>query len=112
MSNGGYTNDHKWVGATHVPLSEPQAKMGNRRGTTRVDLSDVKIDILEVYCEQCRRPFDAVNGKPCPAAENRDHLIGGPTGERAKRNHPAHDCERYGCALPKGQGVSLVSRVG
>lgn len=79
-----YTADHIWVGATHVELSPNLAKQANRRGTVRV-AADTKVDVLDVYCSQCRRPYDAVAGRPCPAAENRDHLIGGPTGERKKR---------------------------
>ena len=55
-----------------------------RRGTARVP-KDTKVEILAVYCSQCRRPYDAVSDKPCVAAVNRDHLIGGPTGERRKR---------------------------
>ena len=39
-------------------------------------------------------------------------LIGGPTGERAKRKHPFHDCAKYDCDLPKPQGFSLVRKVG
>lgn len=46
---------------------------------------DTKIDVMEVYCGQCRRPYDAVCEKDCEAAESKDHLIGGPTGERKKR---------------------------
>lgn len=106
MSNP-YTADHQWVGATHVPLNPTQAKQGARRGTVRV-AETTKVDILDVYCAQCRRPYDAVNGRPCEASENRDHLIGGPTGERAKRTHPYHDCEKYGCTLPRPDPGTVV----
>lgn len=81
-----YTADHIWVGATLVTLPPNLAKQADRRGTVRVP-ADTKVEVLELYCGQCRRPYDAVAGQPCPAAENRDHLIGGPTGERKKRKH-------------------------
>lgn len=79
-----YTMNHIWVGAAHVPLAPSVAGNAERRGTARVP-KDTKVEILAVYCSQCRRPYDAVSDKPCVAAVNRDHLVGGPTGERRKR---------------------------
>jgi hypothetical protein len=93
-----YSVDHIWVGATHVTLPTNLVRQAVRRGTVRIP-QDTKIDVLEVYCLHCRRPYDDVDGQPCEAAEHRDHLIGGPVGERAKRKHPHHDCERYGCTI-------------
>lgn len=95
MPTQAYSQDHKWVAATNVPLVEKLAKHAQRRGTVRVP-QDTKVDVLEVMCAQCRRPYDDVAGQPCIAAVNRDHLIGGPTGERKKRSHH-HDCELVGC---------------
>lgn len=92
-----YTAEHTWVGATFVPLSESVARHAERRGTARVE-AEIKVEILEVCCSQCRRPYDAVAGRPCEAAESREHLIGGPVdGARRKRKHPDHDCAYYGC---------------
>lgn len=89
-----YSRDHVYVGATYVELSQSLARTAKRRGTARIP-ADTKVEVLEVICIQCRRPFDAVDGKPCAAADDttRDHLIGGPsgssaTGERKKRKHP------------------------
>ncbi len=82
-----YSAAHQWVGATYVPLPENLAANAARRGTTRVP-AETKVDILEVACAQCRRPYDAVAGEKCVAAVNRDHLIGGPTGERKPRKGP------------------------
>lgn len=77
-------SDHVWVVAATVTLSDVLARQAARRGTVRLAAS-TKIEALETYCDQCRRPFDDVANEPCIAAVNRDHLIGGPTGERKKR---------------------------
>lgn len=75
--------NHQWVVAATVPLAEPLARQAKRRGTARLP-EKTKIDVHEVYCDSCRRPWDAVNGRDCEAAESKDHLIGGPTGERKR----------------------------
>jgi hypothetical protein len=80
---------HRWVVAAVVDLPETLASQAFRRGTARLP-ERTKIDVLEVYCGQCRRPYERVFGEDCAAAESKDHLIGGPTGERAKRKG-AHD---------------------
>ncbi|MEU8272589.1 hypothetical protein AB0B89_36250, partial [Sphaerisporangium sp. NPDC049002] len=59
---------------------------------------EVRIDVIETYCEQCRRPYDDVVGEPCIAADTTVHLRGGPIGERKKRIH-RHNCELLGCAV-------------
>lgn len=84
-----YSDDHVWVAATYVPLPANLAKHAQRRGTVRIPPQ--KVDILEVMCHQCRRLYEEVAAQPCEAAENRDHLIGGPIGERKKRKHPYDD---------------------
>lgn len=97
MGEGGalsqaYTASHVWVVAATVTLTDALAKQAANRGTVRIP-EETKVEVLDTYCLQCRRPFDAVNGTQCVAAETRDHLIGGPTGERKKRNGRAveHD---------------------
>lgn len=82
------SSDHQWVVAANVSMPEGLAKQAKRRGTVRVP-QNTKVEVLEVYCGQCRRPWERVHGTDCIAAENRDHLIGGPTGERKKRGHAA-----------------------
>lgn len=104
------SSDHQWVGATYVSIPKNLARQAEKRGVIRVP-EDTKVTILEVVCILCRRPFDDVDGQPCEAAENRDHLIGGTPNERKKRKHPYHDCEATNCNL--GPSVSsIVARTG
>lgn len=109
-----YSADHRFVAATYVEVPSRLAGQAAKRGTIRLQ-QQTKVDILEVVCIQCRRPFDAVEGQPCEAAkaETRDHLMGGTagssaTGERKKRSHPYHDCGAVGCTL----GHSAADAVG
>jgi hypothetical protein len=67
-----------------VVLATGQARQADRRGTIRI-AKETKVEVLEVYCVQCRRPFEDVEGQSCIAAQSREHLIGGPIGERKKR---------------------------
>lgn len=90
------TRHHQWVAATHIDLTDAAARRGVKRGTVRVP-AETKVEILEVYCALCRRAYEDVVDQPCPAFESTEHLHGGPIGERAKRKHPYHDCERYDC---------------
>lgn len=106
-----YSAEHVWIAATNVVLATNLAKQAVRRGTVRVP-ADTKVDVLEVYCQHCRRPYDAVGDQPCEAAGNRDHLIGGPTGERKKRKHPYHECEEYGCTLGKPAAADIGTGTG
>lgn len=89
--------DHSWVGAATVELSGKQAAHADLRGSIRVP-TETRVDVLEVYCGRCRRPYDDVADEPCiVAAGSREHLIGGPIAERQKRTH-THDCSIWGCA--------------
>lgn len=88
---------HEWVAATHVTVDDRQAKRGMQRGSLHLKTS-TKIEILDVYCVQCRRPYDQVADQECIAASTREHLIGGPEGgARAPRKHRYHDCAEVGC---------------
>lgn len=87
--------DHEWVGATTVDLSDQQVRQANLRGSIRV--TDTRVDVLEAYCKNCRRPYDDVADEQCIAATTREHLHGGPIGVRAKRAHRYHDCWQEGC---------------
>lgn len=84
---GPRSNGHTWVVAATVDLPSPQARQAFRRGTYRIP-EHTKVQVEEVYCSGCRKPFEAVAEKQCEAVESRDHLIGGPTGERKKRKQP------------------------
>lgn len=86
------SSSHQWVVAATVDLNDSLARQAFRRGTVRVPaeiptngVPSLKVDVLDVYCGACRRPWEAVHEQSCAAAENKDHLIGGPTGERKKR---------------------------
>lgn len=111
MPKQAYSTDHQWVGAIELAIPANLAGVADRRGTVRVP-EQTKVDVLEVYCGQCRRPYDAVAGQPCIAStgKGREHLVGGPTGERAKRKHPDHDCERYGCDIDTSRTGQVKDR--
>lgn len=102
------SEQHQWVAATYVDLDEKAARRGNNRGTVRVP-ADTKVEVLDVLCVMCRRSFDDVSDQPCSAADSTEHLRGGPLGERAKRKHPEHDCQAYGCT--EGQPNDTGHRV-
>lgn len=93
MPEGSAT--HTWVAAATVELDERQAKRAVLRHSVRIP-AELKIDVLETYCAECRRPYDDVAGEPCIAATNNEHLRGGPIGERKKRKHH-HRCDLLGC---------------
>lgn len=97
------TTTHRWVGAACIPMDPKAAKRAFDRGSVRTHMldQDLKVDILDVYCEECRRPWDDVADQQCEAAEGNEHLRGGPIGERAKRKHRYHDCDELGC-FPNG----------
>jgi hypothetical protein len=92
--------DHSWVGAATVGLTDKQAAHADLRGSVRVPV-ETRVDVLEVYCGRCRRPYDDVADEPCIAAAENGHLIGGPIAERRNRTH-THDCKAHQCA---GSGV-------
>jgi hypothetical protein len=73
------------VVAATVVLPDKLAGQAHRRGTVRVPEA-TKIEVMDTYCCQCMRSYDDVIETPCIAATDRDHLIGGPTGERKKRS--------------------------
>lgn len=102
------SDQHDWVGAIILDLPEHLARRGSTRETLRIP-ADTHVEVLEVYCAMCKRPFDAVADKPCSASEGTEHLRGGPIGERKKRAHH-HDCEQVGCvdaAHPVGVAAGL-----
>lgn len=97
------TTTHEWVGAACIPMDAKAAKRAVDRQSVRTYMldGDLKINVLDVYCAACRRPYDDVADQVCEAAESNEHLRGGPIGERAKRRHLYHDCEQEGC-FPNG----------
>jgi hypothetical protein len=95
------SSQHTWVAAATIDLSSRQARQADFRGFIKV-VDQTRVDIMEVYCGSCHRPYDDVLGEPCQVGVvGNEHLRGGPIGERMKRKgrHPYHDCEAAGCTL-------------
>jgi hypothetical protein len=97
------TETHTWVVAACIPVDQKTAKRAVDRQSLRANMlsSELKIEALDVYCSECRRPMDDVGDLPCEAYESNEHLRGGPIGERAKRKHRYHDCDELDC-FPNG----------
>ena len=75
---------HQWLVAATVAIPHGLARRAESRGTYKLP-EQTKVSVQEIYCGACRRPYEDVADKPCEALDSRDHLIGGPTGERKKR---------------------------
>jgi hypothetical protein len=73
--------EHHWVLAAHVPVDPKAAKRAKRLGSYRAP-TDTKIDVLDVYCDTCKRNYDEVGDRPC---EVTPWLHGGPIGTRQRR---------------------------
>lgn len=98
-----YSETHVWVAAATVSLDERQAKRAVLRHSVRIP-KELRISVLEVYCGQCRRPWDDVADELCSAAKGNEHLRGGPIGERKKRKTAhLHDCQALGCPGVNGE---------
>lgn len=102
-----YSRTHTWVGAATVQLDDRQALRAVLRHCVRYP-RDLRIDVLEVYCSQCRRPWDDVADELCEAADSNEHLRGGPIGERKKRKH-RHDCTAFGCERGDDEGEAVAA---
>lgn len=100
-------DEHVWVAAATVDLDGRQAKRAVLRHSVRIP-KQAKINVLEVYCAECRRPWDDVADEPCVAVTNNEHLRGGPIGERRKRRHDRHRCDLLGCDVAGGEDVSAA----
>jgi hypothetical protein len=90
------SSTHQWEIAALISADDRDASKASLRGYLRCEV-DRRIEAIDVYCVQCRRTYDQVGDRECEAAKSNEHLIGGPTGERAKRVHTDHDCAMYGC---------------
>jgi len=85
------TSDHRWVAAAHLDLTDAQAQHATWRGHIDIDPSTIeeafRVEVLEIYCKHCRRPFEDVADESCIVdTEGNEHLRGGPIGVRRKRN--------------------------
>lgn len=104
----GKPADHEWIGAAEVDLTLKDAKRADLRGSYRTAV-ETQVHVLEVYCRNCRRPFEQVAGVVCEASKSKDHLIGGVPGTRARRTGhgiPGHDCVKLGC----NTGIALAAQ--
>jgi hypothetical protein len=81
MPAAGYHTEHRWVGAATIDVPDRVARQTFRRGTLTV-VEQTTVNVLEVYCGTCRKPFEDAVGTPCHV---RPDLHGGPIGERKKR---------------------------
>lgn len=102
---------HTWIGAATVALDPKTAKHADLRGSYRTKIEE-RVDVLEVYCKGCRRPYDDVADEPCAAKINNEHLIGGNPGERKKRKR----AENVSAPVPgpriNRMGVEAIARGG
>lgn len=99
MPKAQFSNTHLWVAAANVPIDDAAAEAALRLGYVKIK-ADMRIDVLDLHCIQCRRWYDDVRDQPCEVATiGNGHLRGGPPdGERRKRKCPDHnerweDCE-------------------
>ena len=102
---------HTWIGAATISLIELHAKIADFRGSIRLKERE-RIDVLEVYCSGCRRPYEDVADQPCSAKINNEHLIGGDQRERMKRKIiplPAHAVVIPGPRINR-RGIDAVIR--
>ena len=95
MPSAEYSENHVWVVASLIRVDARQAARSVLRHSLRFP-KEIKVNVIETYCEQCRRPWDDVVDELCVAAEGNEHLRGGPIGKRKKRLHN-HDCGLLGC---------------
>ncbi|MER7759449.1 hypothetical protein [Streptomyces sp. NPDC097619] len=78
---------HVWIIAAEIKVEERTAKLAEVRGSITT-VAGMRVDALEVYCRNCRRPFEDIVGTDCAAQIDNRHLIGGDQSVRAKRKIP------------------------
>ncbi|MET8346755.1 hypothetical protein [Streptomyces microflavus] len=78
---------HVWIVAAEIKVEERLAKLADFRGSFTT-AEGTRVDALEVYCRQCRRPYEDVEDNDCEAQIDNRHLIGGDQTQRAKRKIP------------------------
>lgn len=65
---------HEWVGAGLLLLDTKRAEQATRSGKVTI-VSRVSVDILDVYCRKCRRPYQSAKDEKCVLGSQH---IGGP----------------------------------
>jgi hypothetical protein len=81
------TRAHVWIAAAEIKVEDRIAKAADFRGSFTTTTA-TRVDVLEVYCRACRRPYEDVAGRDCEALVDNRHLIGGDQTVRAKRKVP------------------------
>lgn len=81
------TRAHVWIAAAEIKVEDRLAKAADFRGSFTTTAA-TRVDVLEVYCRACRRPYEDVAGRECEALIDNRHLIGGDQTVRAKRKVP------------------------
>ncbi|MFE3601289.1 hypothetical protein [Streptomyces sp. NPDC059142] len=78
---------HVWIIAAEIKVEDRIAKVADFRGSFTTEVG-TRVDALEVYCRNCRRPYEDVAENDCEALLDNRHLIGGDRATRAKRKVP------------------------
>ncbi|GAA2786329.1 hypothetical protein GCM10010521_75350 [Streptomyces rameus] len=78
---------HVWIVAAEIKVEERLAKLADFRGSFTA-VAGTRVDAQEVYCRNCRRPYEDVAEADCEAMIDNRHLIGGDQTQRAKRVIP------------------------
>ncbi|TWV34897.1 hypothetical protein FRZ03_27765 [Streptomyces misionensis] len=73
---------HKWVVA-EIQVDETVARIADFRGSFKTRVEQ-RINALDTYCKNCRRPFADVSSYDCQALLDNRHLIGEGQSVRAK----------------------------
>lgn len=79
---------HEWIAAAEVPIEARHVRRALLRQSFRVEKAGLKVDVLDVYCRNCRRNFVDVADQPCICKETTRHLRGGPDGRKRRAPVP------------------------
>ncbi|MFB7234881.1 hypothetical protein ACFCXK_08890 [Streptomyces sp. NPDC056269] len=78
---------HVWIVAAEIKVEDRIANIVDFRGSFTA-AKNTRVGALEVYCRNCRRPYESVAEVDCEALIDNRHLIGGDHSVRAKRGIP------------------------
>lgn len=59
---------HVWIVAAEIKVEERVAKLADFRGSFTT-VEGTRVDALEVYCRNCRRPYEDVADNDCEAEQ-------------------------------------------
>lgn len=78
---------HEWIAAAEVPIEARHVRRALLRQSFRTE-ANLKVDVLDVYCRNCRRNFVDVANDKCICKETTRHLRGGPDGRKRRTAVP------------------------